>query len=181
MTNRISIGIDRTEVEALADSLARDVDRVAEAATASAHETATWLSETVRDDLAAETGLASELFLRRVKRYVRTGVDARGRVFVGLYRPAASEALLGALTQTAEGAKGGRYSFPGAFVATMPGGFRGIFRRTGVFGRRGNPRLERIDVERVALPSAEALASRYALRAEVYFRKAFDRRVAAIA
>ena len=33
----------------------------------------------------------------------------------------------------------------GAFIATMPSGHRGVFWRSGKFGRRGNPKLERIE------------------------------------
>lgn len=181
MSDRIVVGIEPGETRALAESLNRAFDEVALAAQQAAHETAGWLAGQVRDDLATESGVAASVFLRRVKRYVRTGVDARGRVFVGLYRPEASEKNLGALTQQADGARAGRHVFPGAFVATMPNGFRGIFRRTGRFGRRGNPRLERIEVEKVDLPSPAELASRYELRAEVYFRRAFDQRVARLA
>lgn len=37
-----------------------------------------------------------------------------------------------------------RKTVKGAFIATMPSGHVGVFKRTGTFGRRGNPRLERI-------------------------------------
>lgn len=42
-----------------------------------------------------------------------------------------------------------------AFIATMPGGHVGIFKRTGKFGRRKNPRLERIKQRfSISLPTA---------------------------
>jgi len=175
--SRVSIGIAPGEFAALADELQRDVESIRTAATAAALETANWLRDRVADDMAGETGIAQSLFLRRVKKYVRTGIDARGRVFVGLFRAEASESNFGTLTQGADGARAGKYSFPGSFVATMPNGFRGIFRRTGKFGRRGNPRLERIAVERVELPAAAQLIARHELPAEVYFRRAFDARL----
>lgn len=48
--------------------------------------------------------------------------------------------------QTASGVdvRGGRASLPHAFLARMPSGHRGVFRRTGRFGRRGKAYLERI-------------------------------------
>jgi len=39
---------------------------------------------------------------------------------------------------------GSRTLIQGAFLATMKSGHRGVFERTGEFGRRGNPKLEKI-------------------------------------
>lgn len=178
--SRVSIGIQPGEFAALADELGRDIESIRTVATAAALETANWLRDRVADEMAGETGIAQSLFLRRVKKYVRTGIDARGRVFVGLFRAEASASNFGTLTQDADGASAGKYRFPGSFVATMPNGFRGIFHRTGKFGRRGNPRLERIAVERVDLPAAAQLIARHELPAEVYFRRAFDARLAGV-
>jgi hypothetical protein len=40
--------------------------------------------------------------------------------------------------------RGGSGRLPNAFIATMRSGHRGVFMRSGTFGRRGNPRLEKI-------------------------------------
>lgn len=43
----------------------------------------------------------------------------------------------------------------GAFIATMPSGHKGVFWRTGKFGRRGNPKLERIEqLHSLSVPQA---------------------------
>ena len=43
----------------------------------------------------------------------------------------------------------------GAFIATMPSGHRGVFRRTGKFGLRGNPKRERIaELKTLSVPQA---------------------------
>jgi len=173
----VSVAIDKSEIDALAKRLGRAVEDIQGAATEAAHATATWLRQRVGADLFAQTGIAQTLFERRVKKYVRTGVDAGGRVFVGLFRPEASLSNLLTLSQEAEGARGGSHFFKGAFVATMPNGFVGIFRRNSKFGRRGNPRLERISVEHVDLPSAQDLIAKHEIPAYVYFRREFDRRL----
>jgi len=173
----VNVIIDKTEIDALADRLQRTVDDIGQVAQQAAHATAVWLKDRIADALVADTGISQALFARRVKRYLKTGVDASGRVFVGLFRPEASASNLGTLSQGAAGASGGDYFFPGAFVATMPNGFVGIFRRNGRFGRRGNPKLERISVEHVDLPSAQSIIQSHELPANVYFRREFQRRL----
>ena len=173
----VSITLDPGEVSALANSLERTIDEVRSVAQQSSTATAEWLRDRITDDLAGQTGIAAELFKRRVKKYVSGRVGAGGRVFVGLFRLEASQTHLGQLTQEKDGARGGRHFFPGAFVATMPSGFVGIFKRTGKFGRNGNASLERIDVERVDLPSAQSIIRAHELPAQVYFLREFDRRL----
>lgn len=175
--NTVSVAIDAAEIDALAARISRSVDEVQAAATGAAHATADWLKRRVADDLFASTGIAQTLFARRVKKYLKTGVDSRGRVFVGLFRPEASATNLLTLAQEKDGARGGSHFFKGAFVATMPNGFVGIFRRNNKFGRNRKTTLERISVEHVDLPSAQDLIARHELPAEVYFRREFDRRV----
>lgn len=177
MANTVTIGIDGAEVAALAARIERSIEDVQGAATAAAHATAGWLQNRIGADLFARTGIAQSLFARRVRKYIRTGTDARGRVFVGLFRPEASATNLVTLAQEKDGARGGQHFFKGAFVATMPNGFVGIFRRNGKFGRNGRASLERISVEHVDLPSAQDLVARHELAAAVYFRREFDRRV----
>lgn len=176
----VTVAIDNTEIDALATRLQRAAADIEAIALASARATADWLRGRVADDLLAQTGLAQALFARRVKQFVRTGVDAGGRVFVGLFRPEASLANLLTLSQGAEGAQGGSYFFKGAFVATMPNGFVGIFRRNGKFGRNGNPKSERISLEHVDLPSAQDLIARNEIPAQVFFRREFDRRLSGV-
>ena len=179
-TQTLTVAIDSAELAELSARINRSLEVVQVAAAEAAHATAAWLQTRIGDDLFAQTGIAQVLFERRVRKYVRSGVDARGRVFVGLFRPEASLTNLQTLTQQADGARGGSYFFKGAFVATMPNGFVGIFRRNGKFGRNGRANLERISVEHVDLPSAQDLVAKHELPAAVYFRREFDRRVAGV-
>jgi len=59
---------------------------------------------------------------------------------------------------------GSRKIVRGVFLATMPDGRRGVFERTGEFGRRGNPRLEKI-AELFSLSITQAFRQRSILRA----------------
>lgn len=179
-SNTVTVAIDSADIAELAARLSRSVDDIQLAASAAAHATADWLKPRIGDDLVAATGIAQTLFERRVRKYVKSGVDARGRVFVGLFRPEASASNLLNLTQEADGERGGKHFFKGAFVATMPNGFTGIFKRNTKFGRNGKASLERISVEHVDLPSAADLIARHELPAEVYFRREFDRRVSGL-
>ena len=173
----VSVSLDPNEVNALAQRLGRAVEDVQAAAQLSSHATAEWLRARITADLVRETGVAQTVFARRVKRYVRVGVGAGQRVFVGLFRPEASQSNLGRLSQGPTGAKGGKHFFKGAFVATMPSGFVGIFRRSARGGRRGNQDLKRIDVEHVNLPSAQAIIARHESPAISYFRQDIERRL----
>lgn len=173
----VSVSLDPSEINALADRLGRTVEDVQAAAQQSSHATAEWLRDRIVKDMVDQTGVAQKVFARRVKRYVRVGVGASQRVFVGLFRPEASQSNLGRLTQGPTGARAGKHFFKGAFVATMPSGFVGIFRRSNRGGRRGDPDLKRIDVEHVDLPSAQSIIASHERPALDYFRRDLERRL----
>jgi len=76
---------------------------------------------------------------------------------------------LGAPRQTAAGARAGRHSFPGAFVATMPSGNTGVYRRLPAAARstgrdsKGRPRRHRLPIAEVRIPlnpEAEQITNR---------------------
>lgn len=70
--------------------------------------------------------------------------------------------------------KGGvRQLIPGAFIAKMPTGHVGVFKRTGTFGRRGDPKLEKIK-ERYAVSIAHVFDQHRAAVLEV-MRQAFEK------
>lgn len=177
----VSVSLDPSEISALADQLGRTIDDVQAAAQQSSRATAEWLQARIVKDLVDQTDVSQKVFARRVKRYVRVSGSAQ-RVFVGLFRPEASQSNLGTLTQVPAGARAGKYFFgkhffKGAFVATMPSGFVGIFRRSNRGGRRGDPDLKRIDVEHVDLPSAQAIVASHERPALDYFRRDLERRL----
>lgn len=172
----VSVSLDPSEISALADQLGRTIEDVQAAAQQSSRATAEWLQGRIVKDLVDQTGVSQKVFARRVKRYVRVSGSAQ-RVFVGLFRPEASQSNLGRLTQGPTGARAGKHFFKGAFVATMPSGFVGIFRRSNRGGRRGDPDLKRIDVEHVDLPSAQAIVASHERPALDYFRRDLERRL----
>lgn len=172
----VSVSLDPSEINTLADQLGRTVEDVQAAAQQSSNATAEWLRDRIVKDLVVSTGVAQNVFERRVKRYVRARGSAQ-RVFVGLFRPEASQSNLGRLTQGPTGARAGKHFFKGAFVATMPSGFVGIFRRSNRGGRRGDPNLKRIDVEHVDLPSAQSIIATHERPAMDYFRRDLERRL----
>ena len=172
----VSVSLDPSEISALADQLGRTIDDVQAAAQLSSRATAEWLQARIVKGLVDQTGVSQKVFARRVKRYVRVSGSAQ-RVFVGLFRPEASQSNLGRLTQGPTGARAGKHFFKGAFVATMPSGFVGIFRRSNRGGRRGDPDLKRIDVEHVDLPSAQSIIATHERPALDYFRRDLERRL----
>lgn len=172
----VSVSLDPSEISALADQLGRTIDDVQAAAQQSSRATAEWLQGRIVKDLVDQTSVSQKVFARRVKRYVRVSGSAQ-RVFVGLFRPEASQSNLGRLTQGPTGARAGKHFFKGAFVATMPSGFVGIFRRSNRGGRRGDPDLKRIDVEHVDLPSAQSIITTHERPALDYFRRDLERRL----
>lgn len=96
------------------------------------NKTTTWLAKGVRKDLAASIGVAQRVMDDRVRglEYGYHGIPA-GMVWFGLNPIAITRRRFGTLTQMAKGAKAGRLSFAGAFVARMPSGHEAVFRRDG--------------------------------------------------
>lgn len=76
-------------------------------------------------------------------------------------------ARVGKPRQTKTGAKAGQHTYPGGFVATMPSG------HTGIFKRKGGSRLP-IAEQVIKMPDGESIAQRNtAKRARVSFPKHF--------
>lgn len=71
-----------------------------------------------------------------------------------------------------------------AFVATMDSGHEGVFVRTGRFGRRGNPKLERIrELYTTTVADVlrdEGVAEAVTERGKAVFRSAFSRNMRAV-
>jgi Prophage minor tail protein Z (GPZ) len=71
---------------------------------------------------------------------------------------------------------GGRKALAHAFIATMPTGHSGVFTRIGKFGRRGNPKLEKIG-EKFG-PSIGGVLAKYRNQGIAKMREAFESRLA---
>lgn len=126
------------------------------------NKTVDWLTRGVKRDLAASIGVAQRLLDDRVRglKHGYHGIAA-GAVWFGLNPVAITRRRFGTLTQTGRGARAGRLSFPGAFVATMRSGHQGVFRRVGA--ARLPIQEESLDID---TPAHRAILDAWAARAE---------------
>jgi hypothetical protein len=109
---------------------------------------------TVRRTLVTDVGLTEDV-IERSFFTTSASTEAPAYVLQITERGIPAYAFGGEQTATGVDIRGGRVSIRSAFLATMKSGHVGFFKRTGRFGRRGNPRLERID--EVKLPITEVM------------------------
>ena len=99
----------------------------------------------VAQDVAKDMGLGASVVRQRIN--LREATPARHVATLSASPKRIGRIDFGA-NQTRRGVTyrggNGRVLLEHAFMATMPTGHRGVFRRTGEFGRKGNPKLERI-------------------------------------
>ena len=95
--------------------------------------------------IAQDTGLQQKTVRKALHKTLAT-FDNLTATFTIRGRPLSLVALGARQTTTGVSyrVRGSQTSIPHAFLATMPSGHRGVFLRTGIFGRRNNPKLERI-------------------------------------
>lgn len=135
-----------------------------------------------RDTIAADTGLD-------VTEVERSFLTERATEDEQAYQLTIRERFVPAIrfgaeqTSTGVEIRGGRVSLTGRFLATMPSGHRGVFGRTGTFGRRGKPYLERI--AEVKIPVTDVMDAERAKNAMVstvtaQFPDAVDREMTAL-
>ena len=91
------------------------------------NKTALWLKSQSVKEISAQKKLQQKIIRERLKLIKASKSSLKALVVASLYGIKAS--LLGSMRQTAIGAKAGKSQFTGAFVATMPTGHRGIFKR----------------------------------------------------
>jgi hypothetical protein len=99
------------------------------AAVRALNKTALWVKAQAIREISKEKQIQQKLIRKRLKVIKASKSSIRALVTVGLYRTRA--ARLGTMRQTKIGAKAGKHMFKGAFIATMPTGHKGIFRRKG--------------------------------------------------
>lgn len=154
----------RQEIEASTAQLTRAMRRALT-------KTARWLQSQSVKALAQEKNLPQKLLRRRLSLLsAKRHPSSQGLVaylVANLVGVRASD--LGALRQTAAGAKAGSRLFKGSFVATMPHGHRGVYRRK---TRQPLPIQEqRVSLEPVASTLILALLNEQAM---AHFQRVFD-------
>ena len=91
------------------------------------NKTAAWLKSQSAKQISSATNIQQKLIRKRLRMIKANPSSLRALVIARLHNIKASS--LGAMKQTTSGARVGRYSFSGAFVATMPNKYRSIFKR----------------------------------------------------
>lgn len=168
----IQIGI--TGLDGIEKSFIGTPGQIGRAAQTASRRTADFYKGRIATELAADTRLKRSI-LSRYRLYAgksKTGDGARvwlgfGQVkaaYVGPLRPTLAEGQNQASYDW--GASAGDYLFPGAFVARMKSGHKGIFMR------RGKSRLH-IDEQGVSLLRAPGIALRISPELEAYWHKRF--------
>lgn len=162
MSGQVKITVSTEGLEEVIASFGALPAQIARAEKRAVNKVTRWLAKGALKDIAASVGVAQKILDDRVRRldHGYNGLAA-GLVWFGLNPVAITKRRFGTLTQTPAGAKAGRLSFDGAFVARMPSGHIGAFRR------RGRARLP-IDHESLPLDSTahRAMIDAWANRAE---------------
>lgn len=91
------------------------------------NKTALWLKSKSVKEISAQKKLQQKIIRDRLNVIKASTSSLKALVVASLYGIKAS--LIGNMRQTSTGAKAGKSQFTGAFVATMPTGHRGIFKR----------------------------------------------------
>lgn len=151
----ITISIDPRQIEAAIEGYDAYAHQAWTAMRRAVNKTGRWVASQGAREIskAHDVPLKALRSRRRVATRLARGAMDSAHVFFGTLPIAAS--YLGKPKQTATGAIVGKYQFDGAFVAKMPSGHVGIFKR------KGHARLP-IEEQRVLLSGAPAAIQRIA-------------------
>lgn len=105
------------------------------------NKTALWLKSQSVKEISTQKKLQQKIIRDRLNIIKASKSSLKALVVASLYGIKAS--LIGNMRQTSTSAKAGKMEFKGAFVATMPTGHRGIFKRK---------RASRLPIREVVLP-----------------------------
>ncbi|MFP3026036.1 phage tail protein [Wolbachia endosymbiont (group A) of Pogonocherus hispidulus] len=125
---RVEIGISGS-IEKIIQSIEASQAKITRATVRALNKTALWTKEQATKELSKDTQIKRQLIRKRLWIIRATRNYQRALVRIGLYGVKSSK--LGDMKQMAKGAKAGKHMFEGAFIAKMPTGHRGIFRRRG--------------------------------------------------
>ncbi|APR98965.1 phage tail protein [Wolbachia endosymbiont of Folsomia candida] len=93
------------------------------------NKTALWLKAQAAKEISKEKQIKLTVMRKRLRIIKARASTLEVLVKANLYAVSASS--LGSMRQTKMGAKAGKYMFDNAFIATMPEGHRGVFKREG--------------------------------------------------
>lgn len=99
------------------------------ATTRALNKTALWLKAQAAKEISKEKQIKLNLIRKRLRIFKAKTSRLDVLIRANLYDIRASS--LGKMKQTRTGAKAGKHEFTGGFIATMPRGNRGIFKRKG--------------------------------------------------
>lgn len=158
----IKLEIDAREMAAIQTELTARPHQASVALVRAINKTLNWARSQGLRSIAAEHGIPLKTLRgnkserRRGRGIVRSAIrtNITGWVWFGT-RPIKAS-YLGTLRQQPLGAMAGKHSFPGGFVATMPTGHIGIFRRSGRSRLPIQEEVVRLEATQQALASVMA-------------------------
>jgi len=125
----ITLDFDKQDYANMVGALGIADERIHAAAYRTVYKTAKWVNTQFSRALSKETKVAAKFFKKRLRIYRDDPRALKAKVWMGLFKIRAS--MLGNPQQTRAGVTVGRHRFPGSFVATMPSGHKGVFKRRG--------------------------------------------------
>lgn len=144
------IAVSSSGVEELAAELGALPDQTRRATRSAIRRTIKWAHGQARKAVAEEVGVAQKLISARVR---MSSGDDWGQVWISLMPVAVKQSIFPRMRQTQAGVSvlaKSRYQFGGAFIATMPSGLVGAFKR------RGNRRLP-IDLQKIEINTPDMM------------------------
>ena len=116
-----------SNVEQIIEAIGATEKQMTIAAMRALNKTAAWLKSQSTKQISTATNLQQKLIRKRLRMIKANQTSLIALMIARLHDIRASS--LGAMKQTAKGAKAGKYGFSSAFVATMPNKYRSIFKR----------------------------------------------------
>ena len=129
------------DIDQIIASMRGTESQVQLAAMRAINKTALWLKSQSVKEISTQKKLQQKIIRDRLNVIKASTSSLKALVVASLYGIKAS--LLSNMRQTSTGAKAAKMEFKGAFVATMPTGHRGIFKRKGA---------SRLPIREVVLP-----------------------------
>lgn len=169
----VHVSLDAENITAFVDLLPRQLFQARRSAIA---KTTTLTKQSLQQRMASQLHIPSKVW-RRYRMAVRRKPE-QGLVWVGLNEVKA--AYTGAMRQGPHGAYAGERYFPGAFIATMRSGHKGIFSRTGAREKRNGKWFAAIAEEMVDVDLGFHVTEAVAQQATETLRTQFIDRVLAL-
>ncbi|WP_341808891.1 phage tail protein [Wolbachia endosymbiont (group E) of Neria commutata] len=121
--------IKTSNVNQIVSSIDSQESKVRLAAVRALNKTALWLKSQAAKEISKEKQIKLTVMRKRLRIIKARASTLEVIIKANLYDVKAH--LLGNIKQTSTGSKAGKHMFTNAFIATMPKGHRGIFKRKG--------------------------------------------------